>query len=160
MFVLLHPFLDISIKSTKLHFQSWRKNSPTISLFLVKLLPRNKEITVANGTGTEQFLDIYWISKVGWTKLTRFRVCLSSLQYTPSKDLKALAKEMYRMKRLLNLLETCTLFIQQKATEKGGLYTHNTLKVRVLQSSTIVTLEKEMDRSLLSSYTSDKWSIH
>ena len=48
------------------------------------------------------------------SKLTRYRVCLSSLQYTP---LIALAMETYRMKILLNFLETRTLLIQQKITE-------------------------------------------
>ena len=33
-----------------------------------------------------------------------------------------LAVEMFRMKRLSNFLETCTLLIQQKITEKVGLY--------------------------------------
>ena len=37
MFVFAHLFPDISIKSTKLHFQSWKKFSPTISLFLRKI---------------------------------------------------------------------------------------------------------------------------
>ena len=31
--VFAHLFVDILIKSTKLHFQSWKKSSPTISLF-------------------------------------------------------------------------------------------------------------------------------
>ena len=66
----------------------------------------------------------------------------------PVTRLKGLAVEMYRMKRLLNWLETRTLFIQQKTTEKVGLYTNGTLKVTVLKSWTIITLEKEMDKSL------------
>ena len=37
MFVFAHLFPDISTKSTKLHFQSWKKNSPTISLFFRKM---------------------------------------------------------------------------------------------------------------------------
>ena len=37
MFVFAHLFPDILIRSTKLHFQSWRKNSPTISLFFGKM---------------------------------------------------------------------------------------------------------------------------
>ena len=36
-FVFAHPLSDISIKSTKLHFQSWKKFSPTISLFFRKI---------------------------------------------------------------------------------------------------------------------------
>ena len=37
MLVFAHLFLDISIKSTKLYFQSWKKFPPTISLFLCKM---------------------------------------------------------------------------------------------------------------------------
>ena len=33
MFVFAHLFPDISIKTTKLHFKSWKKFSLTISLF-------------------------------------------------------------------------------------------------------------------------------
>ena len=40
----------------------------------------------------------------------------------PLTSLIGLAVEMYRMKRLLNFLETYTLLIQQKITEKVGLY--------------------------------------
>ena len=36
-FVFAHLFSDISIKSNKLHLQSWRKNSPTITLFFLKM---------------------------------------------------------------------------------------------------------------------------
>ena len=44
----------------------------------------------------------------------------------PLTRLIGLVVEMYRMKRLLNFLETRTLLIQQKITEKVGLYTNNT----------------------------------
>ena len=37
IFVFAHLFPDISIKSTKLHFQSWKKIFTTISLFLRKM---------------------------------------------------------------------------------------------------------------------------
>ena len=37
MFVFAHLSPDISIKLTKVHFQSWKKFSPTISLFFVKM---------------------------------------------------------------------------------------------------------------------------
>ena len=46
----------------------------------------------------------------------------------PLTRLTGLAVEMYRMKRVLNFLETHTLLIQQKITQKVGLYTNNTLK--------------------------------
>ena len=36
MFVFAHLFPDISIELIKLHFQSWKEFSPTISLFFVK----------------------------------------------------------------------------------------------------------------------------
>ena len=39
MLVFAHLFLDISMKSTKLHFQSWKKFPPTISLFFCKMTP-------------------------------------------------------------------------------------------------------------------------
>ena len=54
MFVFAHLFPDISIKSTKLHFQSWKKFPPTISLFFYYW-----EITVPNGIRTENSLDIF-----------------------------------------------------------------------------------------------------
>ena len=37
MLVFAHLFLDILIKSTKLHFQSWKKFPVTISLFFCKM---------------------------------------------------------------------------------------------------------------------------
>ena len=40
-------FPDISIKSAKLHFQSWKKISPTISLFFHKM---TAEVSRNNGT--------------------------------------------------------------------------------------------------------------
>ena len=60
-----------------------------------------------------------------------------------------LAVEMYRMKRLLNFLETHTLLIQQKITEKVDLYTSDTYmkKVTVSKSWTMITLEKEIKKS-------------
>ena len=60
-----------------------------------------------------------------------------------------LALEMYRMKRLLNLVETSALFVQQKTTEKVSLFTNNTLKVTVLESWIVITLENEMDKSFI-----------
>ena len=68
----------------------------------------------------------------------------------PLTRLIGLAVEMYtRMKRLLNFLETSTLLIQQKITQKVGLYTNNTKKVTVSKSWTIITLEKEMKKSFV-----------
>ena len=67
----------------------------------------------------------------------------------PLTRLIGLAVEMYRMKRLLNFLETRTLLIQQKITEKAGLYTNNIEKVAVSKSWTIITLEKEMKKSFI-----------
>ena len=48
-----------SLKSTKLHFQSWKKISPTISLFFRKMTVRYQEITVPNGVRNENSLDIF-----------------------------------------------------------------------------------------------------
>ena len=67
----------------------------------------------------------------------------------PLTRLIGLAVEMHRMKRLLNFLETRTLLIQQKITEKVGLYTNNTEKVTVSKSWAIITLEKEMKKSFI-----------
>ena len=64
----------------------------------------------------------------------------------PLTRLIGLAVEMYKVKRLLNFLETSTLLIQQKITEKAGLYTNNTQKVTVSKSWTIITLEKGMKK--------------
>ena len=51
--------------------------------------------------------------------------------------------EMYRMKRLLNFLETRTLLIQQKITEKAACMqiTHRKLQFQ--------SLEKEMKKSFI-----------
>ena len=59
-----------------------------------------------------------------------------------------LALEMYRMKTLLNFLKHAPFF-QQKITEKVGLYTNDTWKVTVSKSSTIITLEKELEKSFI-----------
>ena len=68
----------------------------------------------------------------------------------PLTRLTGLAVEMYRMKRLLNFLETRTLLIQQKITEKVGLSTNNTESYSFkLKSWTIITLEKEMKKSFI-----------
>ena len=78
-----------------------------------------------NGIRTENsFVYILDISSLAGSKLTRCCVCLSSIY--PLTRLIGLAVEMYRMKRLLNFLEKRTLLIQQKITEKVGLYTNNT----------------------------------
>ena len=42
MSVFAHLFPDISIKSSKLHFQSWKKISPTISLFFSNVSVNSK----------------------------------------------------------------------------------------------------------------------
>ena len=84
MFVFGHLFPDVSIKLTKLHFQSWKKFSPTISLFFREM---NAEVSRNNGAKRHEDWKFPWyildISKLAGSKLTRFRVCLSSLQYTP-----------------------------------------------------------------------------
>ena len=48
----------------------------------------------------------------------------------PLTRLTGLVVEMYRMKRLLNFLETRTLSIQQKITGKVGLYTNTHRKLQ------------------------------
>ena len=61
MFVFAHLFPDISIKSTKLHFQSRKKFSPMISVFFCEMTAEEK--TVPNGMRTENSLDIFYISQ-------------------------------------------------------------------------------------------------
>ena len=60
-----------------------KKFSPTISLFLSKMTAyRYQETNVPNCMRTENSI-VLDISKLTGSRLTRFRVCLSSLQYTP-----------------------------------------------------------------------------
>ena len=80
MFVLAHLFHDILIKSIKLHFQSWEKFSPTISL---SFFFRKMTAEVARNNCAKRHKDI---SKLAGSKLTRYRVCLPSLHYTPLQD--------------------------------------------------------------------------
>ena len=78
-------------------------------------------------------------SEIAGSKLARFLVCLSSFQYT-----------LYQIKRFgfsntwdeKTIKLTCTPFIQQKTTEKVGLYTSNTLKILGLKSWIIINVEK------------------
>ena len=91
-----------------------------------------------NGLRTENSLKAYQMS------------CL--LIFTPIYTftrLIGLAVEMYRTKRLLNFLETHTLLIQQKITEKVALYTNNKYKVTVSMSWTIIILKKKLKKSLI-----------
>ena len=114
MFVFGHLFPDISIKSNKLHFQNWKNFSPMISLFFRKMNTKVSRNNCAKRHKDWKFsCYILDISKLAGSKLTRFRVCLSHFNI-PLTKLKRLAMEMYRMKRLLNWLETRSLFIQQK----------------------------------------------
>ena len=82
MFVFAHLFPDISIKSTKLHFQSWKKIPSTISLSFCKM---TAEVSRNNCAKRHEDWKFPWyilnISKLAGSKFTTFRVCLSSLQY-------------------------------------------------------------------------------
>ena len=125
MFVFAHLFPDISIKSTKLHFQSWKKFSPTISLFFHKMTAKVSRNNCAKRHEDWKFpCYILDISKLTGSKLTRLFIFTSI--YSLTKRLKCLAVEMYKMKRLLNWLETHSFVIQQKITEKVGLHTNIT----------------------------------
>ena len=77
-------FLDISIKLTKLHFQSWKKIPPTISLFLFQM---TAEVLRNNCDKRHKDWRFPWYildkSNLAGSKLTRCRACLSSFQYTP-----------------------------------------------------------------------------
>ena len=126
MLVFAHLFLDISIKSTKLHFHSWKKFPPTISLFFCKM---TSEVLRNNCAKPRKDWKFPWynldISKLAGHSLPD--VVFAYLHFNmPLTRLTGLAVEMYRMKRLLNFLETHTLLIQQKITEKIGLCTNNT----------------------------------
>ena len=84
MLVFAHLFPDSSIKSAKLHFQSWKKFSPMISLFSLKITAEVSRNHCAKRHADWKFpCYVLHISKLAGSKLTRFRVCLSSLQYTP-----------------------------------------------------------------------------
>ena len=81
MLVFAHLFPDISIKSTKLHFRAGKKIIQQFRRFFRKMTARN------NCTKRHEDWKLPWyisdISKLAGSKLTRFRVCLSSRQYTP-----------------------------------------------------------------------------
>ena len=129
MLAFANLFHDISIKSTKLHFQSWKISPPTISLFFCKM---TAEVLRNNCAKRHKELKIPLIYfrhlKVSWVKTYQMSCLLIFTSIYPLTTLIDLAVEMYRMKRLLNFLETRTLLIliQQKITEKVGLYTNNT----------------------------------
>ena len=74
-----------------------------ISLFFPKITAEEPRSNCAKRHKDGKFPGyIFDISKLVGSKLTRFRVCLSSLEYTGVTRLKGLVVEMYRMKRLLN----------------------------------------------------------
>ena len=145
MLVFAHLFLNISIKSSKLHFQSWKKFPSMISLFFCKMTAEVLRNNCAKGL---KIPFIYFRHlKVSWFKAYQMSFLLLFTSIFRLTRPIGLAVEMYRMKRLLNFLETRTLLIQQKITEKVGLYTCNTQKVSVSKSWTIITLVKEMKKS-------------
>ena len=118
-------FLDISIKLTKLHFQSWKKIPPTISLFLFEMKPEVLRNNCAK-RDKDWRLPFFRHLKVSWVKAYQMSCLLIFTPIHPLTRLISLAVEMYRMKGLLKFLETRTLLIQQKITEKVSLYTNNT----------------------------------
>ena len=63
MFVFAHLFPDISIKSIKSHFQSWKKFSPTISLCFRKMTAKVSRNNCAKCIRIESSLDICQISQ-------------------------------------------------------------------------------------------------
>ena len=87
MFVFAHLFLDFSIKSTKLRFQSWKNISSNDFALFCKM---TAEVLRNNCAKRNKNWKFPWyisdISKLAGSKLTRCRVCLSSLQYTPLQD--------------------------------------------------------------------------
>ena len=88
MLVFAHLFLDISIKSTKLHFQSWKKNF--LQRFRRFFCKMTAEVLRNNCGKRHNDWKFPWYisdtSKLAGSKLTRYRVCLFSLQYIPLQD--------------------------------------------------------------------------
>ena len=68
-------------------FRAGKKFSATISVFFLKMAA---EVSINNCAKWHKDWKFHWyildISKLAGPKLTRFRVCLSSLQYTPLHD--------------------------------------------------------------------------
>ena len=79
-----------------------------------------------NGIRTEIPLICSRHLKVSWVKAYQMSCLLIFTSIYPLTRPIGLAVEMYRMKKLFDFLETRTLLIQQKITEKVGLYTNNT----------------------------------
>ena len=102
-----------------------------------------------NGIRTKIPLIYFRHLKVSWVKTYQMSCLLIFTSIYPLTKLIGLAVEMYRMKTLLDFLETRTLLIQQKMTDKVGLQTNNTQKVTVSKSWTMITVEKEMKKPFI-----------
>ena len=57
--VFAHLSPDISIKSAKLHFQNWKKNSQRISLFFLNMTADVSRNNYASSMRIENTLDIF-----------------------------------------------------------------------------------------------------
>ena len=109
IFVFAHLFLDISIKSTKPHFQSWKNFSATISLIFFKI---TAEVSRNNCSKRHENWKFPWYIlnshlKVSWVKAYQISsLFIFTSIYPLTKRLKGLAVEIYQMKRLLDWFET------------------------------------------------------
>ena len=129
-------------------FRAGKNFSPTISLFFLKMTAEVSRNNCAKRHKAWRFPWVYFRHlKVSWVKAYHISCLFIFTSIYPLTRLKGLAVEIYRMKRLLNWLEVRTLFMQQKITEKVGLYPTKT--VTVSKSWTIITLEKEMEKSFI-----------
>ena len=112
MLIFAHLFLDIPMKSTKLHFQSWKKFPQTISLFFCKM---TAEVLRNNFVKRHKDWKFPWYISdisINFSLVKAYQMsCLVIFTsiYPPYKTdrfcSEGLAVEMYRMKRLLNFLE-------------------------------------------------------
>ena len=97
MFVFAHPFPDISVKSTKLHYQSWEKFSPTISLLRRVRLELATSWFESYGhlnicySGRE-YIDMNVNKHENWTSLEPANFELSELYHRDVQSLNCLAQ--------------------------------------------------------------------
>ena len=119
MFVFEHLFPDISIKSTKLHFQSWRKISPTILLFFRKM---TAEVS-RNNCALIYFRHL----KVSWVNAKPFSLVRGYIEVkinTPEIWL-ALTQLSLRCLKYIKaqlFLDTSAVFLRKKSETVGKIF--------------------------------------
>ena len=113
------------------HFCEFFSFYPTLDYHKIKTRANFKN---PNGKSLNLHLKMRLIIKKLFPSLTDFTAAIFKI---PQKS------------KHFSVMLTRTLLIQQKITEKVGLYTNNTWKVTVSKSWTIITLEKEMKKSFI-----------